>query len=113
MSHTWRHGRAARMTQPTPPGASSTLLPITTLEVGQTLGQRYVIEERISEGAYGEVFRASDREIRSHQVALKLLRRPAANETERAEALRELMLIATVSHPSVVQFKDYGWFENR
>jgi len=46
-------------------------------------------------------------------VALKLLRRPAANEAERADALRELMLIASVSHPSVVQFKDYGWHENR
>lgn len=96
------------------PSASSTAQrPISTLEVGQTLGQRYVIEQRISEGAYGEVFRASDREIRSHQVALKLLRRPAANEAERAEALRELMLIASVSHPSVVQFKDYGWHEDR
>ena len=28
-------------------------------------------------------------------------------------ALRELTLIASVSHPSVVQFKDYGWHEGR
>jgi serine/threonine protein kinase len=102
------------MADRTLPSASSTAQRVaSTLEVGQTLGARYVIEQRISEGSFGEVFRASDRQIRSHQVALKLLRRPAANEAERAEALRELMLIASVSHPSVVQFKDYGWFEDR
>jgi hypothetical protein len=46
-------------------------------------------------------------------MALKILRRPSASEAERADAMRELMLIASVSHPSVVQFKDYGWHQGR
>lgn len=83
------------------------------LAVGDIVGERYVVEEHISAGSFGSVYRAADREIRSHQVALKLLHRSAASDAERAEALRELMLIASVSHPAVVQFKDYGWYQSR
>jgi serine/threonine protein kinase len=83
------------------------------LGVGTVIGNRYVIEQSISSGGFGAVYRATDREIRHHQVALKLLHRPSASEQERESALRELMLIASVSHPSVVQFKDYGWHEGR
>ncbi len=87
--------------------------PVKMLEVGDTIGERYVIEQAISAGSFGAVFRAKDRQIPNHQVALKLLHKPAANEQEKEDALRELTLIASVSHPSVVQFKDYGWFEER
>ncbi len=83
------------------------------LSVGDVIGDRYVIEEHISSGGFGAVYRASDKQIRHHQVALKLLHTPAADEAARAHAMRELTLIASVSHPSVVQFKDYGWLEGR
>jgi serine/threonine protein kinase len=83
------------------------------LAVGDTIGDRYVIEQHISSGGFGAVYRAQDRQIRNHQVALKLLHVPAADEAAREAALRELTLIASVSHPSVVQFKDYGWYQGR
>jgi serine/threonine protein kinase len=83
------------------------------LEVGSLVGMRYVIEEHISSGGFGAVYRASDREIRHHQVALKILHRPSASEEEQKAALRELKLIASVAHPSVVQFKEYGWHQGR
>jgi serine/threonine protein kinase len=83
------------------------------LMVGDIIGERYVIEQHISSGGFGAVYRASDRQIRHHQVALKLLHEPAADEQARQTALRELALIASVSHPSVVQFKDYGWYQGR
>lgn len=87
--------------------------PAAPLPVGSIIGQRYVIEKHISSGGFGAVYRAGDREIVDHHVALKLLHYPSPSGPEREAALRELMLIATVSHPSVVQFKDYGWHENR
>jgi serine/threonine protein kinase len=59
------------------------------------------------------VYRASDQQISHHQVAIKLLHNPAASEADKESALRELTLIASVSHPSVVQFKDYGWQDGR
>ena len=89
------------------------LAPPRQLGVGDIIADRYVIEEHISSGGFGAVYRASDRQIRHHQVALKLLHLPAADDAARQAALRELTLIASVSHPSVVQFKDYGWFEGR
>jgi serine/threonine protein kinase len=94
-----------------PPGSDAGDPP--ALPVGTIVGHRYRIEEHISSGGFGAVYRATDREIRHHQVALKLLHRVSAAEAERESALRELMLIASVSHPSVVQFKDYGWHEGR
>jgi serine/threonine protein kinase len=83
------------------------------LPIGAFIGERYVIEEHVSSGGFGAIYRAADRQIRNHQVALKLLHAPAADEHAREAALRELTLIASVSHPSVVQFKDYGWYEGR
>jgi len=103
----------ALSTAPTSPASGPSPDAEGPLPVGSVIGQRYVIEQHISSGGFGAVYRASDREISHHQVALKLLHRAAASTEEREAALRELMLIATVSHPSVVQFKDYGWYEGR
>jgi serine/threonine protein kinase len=93
--------------------ASAPPPPPAPLAIGSIVGDRYVVEQHISSGGFGAVYRASDRQIRNHQVALKLLHTPAADEQAREAALRELTLIASVSHPSVVQFKDYGWHEGR
>jgi serine/threonine protein kinase len=46
-------------------------------------------------------------------VALKILHKPATSEEARKTALRELRLIASVFHPSVVDFKDHGWHQER
>lgn len=83
------------------------------LPVGTILGRRYTLEKRVGAGAFGEVYRASDTEVPGHVVALKLLYQPATSPEARAAALRELHLIASVFHPSIVQFKDHGWHENR
>lgn len=83
------------------------------LEPGTLIGGRYELVERVGAGAYGDVYRAVDVEVAGHQVALKLLRRPSLSESARRAALRELKLNATVFHPSLVQFKDHGWFEQR
>jgi serine/threonine protein kinase len=89
------------------------LPPPAPILVGGIIGGRYVVEQHISSGGFGAVYRASDQQISNHQVAIKLLHNPAASELEKESALRELTLIASVSHPSVVQFKDYGWQDGR
>ncbi|HEX7476399.1 MAG TPA: protein kinase [Polyangiales bacterium] len=93
--------------------AGGTVSKTPPLPVGSVIGERYVLEQHVSSGGFGAVYRASDRQIRNHHLALKLLHTPAADEQARQGALRELTLIASVSHPSVVQFKDYGWHEGR
>ncbi|NLE47403.1 MAG: protein kinase [Sandaracinaceae bacterium] len=83
------------------------------LKDGDVVAGRYRIERHLGAGASADVYRAADLEVPDHIVALKLFRRPAADEAAREAALREMRLIASVSHPSVVQFKDHGWHEGR
>jgi hypothetical protein len=89
---------------PTEPGA---------LPPGAVIGGRYVVKALAGMGGFAAVYRAADDQIPNHEVAVKLLNAPAPSPQARAAALRELTLIASVSHPSVVQFKDYGWHEDR
>ncbi|MBN8609115.1 MAG: protein kinase [Deltaproteobacteria bacterium] len=83
------------------------------LEPGTSIGGRYRLLSRVGVGAFGDVYKADDQDVPGHRVALKLLREPALSQSARDEALRELKLIAAVFHPSVVLFKDHGWFEDR
>lgn len=76
--------------------------------VGSVIGGRYELVRFVAEGAFGAVYQAHDLDVAGHVVALKLMHRPPASEEEKAMHLREVQLIAAVSHPSVVSFKDYG-----
>jgi len=79
------------------------------LAVGSVVHDRYEIEAPLGAGAFADVYRARDRDVTGHVVALKILRRPAGDPQAVRAALRELQLIASVFHPSVVQLKDHGW----
>lgn len=90
-----------------------TPLGVEPLPLGRVIGGRYAIQARVGTGAFGDVYRAEDTEVPGHVVALKLLHEPSYSGESRQNALRELRHIASVFHPSVVQFKDHGWFEDR
>jgi len=83
------------------------------LQPGTLIGGRYRIVERVGIGAFGDVYKADDADVPGHRVALKILREPSLSQAAREAALRELKLIAAVFHPSVVQFKDHGWYDGR
>jgi eukaryotic-like serine/threonine-protein kinase len=83
------------------------------LAAGSVVGGRYAIERCVGMGSFGDVYRATDTEVENHVVALKLLHQPATSDTARQAALKELRSIASVFHPSIVQFKDHGWHEGR
>jgi hypothetical protein len=83
------------------------------LEPGTVIADRYEIEAKLGSGAFAEVYRARDRDVIDRVVALKILRRPAGDERSVQSALRELQLIASVFHPSVVALKDHGWHGGR
>ncbi len=86
---------------------------LNALPQGTVIGERYAVQERVGEGSFGDVYRALDTDVPGHVVALKILHRTASSEEERKSALRELRLIASVFHPSVVDFKDHGWYRER
>lgn len=81
--------------------------------VGGVIGGRYEVAEFIAEGAFGAVYQACDLDIPGHVVALKLMHEPPRSEEERERCLREVQLIAAVSHPGVVSFKDHGLHKGR
>lgn len=83
------------------------------LKPGAIIQERYEIEGLLGAGAFADVYRARDCDVTGHVVALKILRRQAVEPQAVRAALRELQLIASVFHPSVVQLKDHGWFDSR
>jgi len=86
---------------------------VEALQPGAKIAGRYRIQARVGTGAFGDVYRAEDDEVPGHVVALKLLHQPSYSESAKQSALRELRHIASVFHPSVVQFKDHGWHDGR
>jgi hypothetical protein len=75
---------------------------------GAVLGGRYVLDEQIGSGGYGEVWRATDT-VLSRPVAVKLLH---PRYTERNEALARFRAEARhaggLSHENIAQVFDYG-----
>jgi len=86
-------------------------LELEPLAPGTLIGDRYEIEAPIGEGAFACVYRARDRLVANHVVALKLISAELVGADGRESSLRELRHIASVFHPSVVQLKDYGWHD--
>jgi eukaryotic-like serine/threonine-protein kinase len=68
---------------------------------------RYEILERIGEGGMGAVYLAYDREL-ARDVALKVLRTPEPDASERARILREARILASLEHPGIVPVHDAG-----
>jgi eukaryotic-like serine/threonine-protein kinase len=85
---------------PGPPSAV-TFLP----DVGDVVGGHYKLMRLLGQGMFGKVYVAQRLDVPEHQVALKLLPRSmyAGRNVE-----RELVMLATVGHPHVVQLKDHG-----
>ena len=83
------------------------------LEVGVIVGERYEVECMLGSGTFAQVYRARDLVVPDHTVSLKIARDPAIDTQAVKAAMRELQLIASVFHPSIVQLKDHGWHASR
>jgi serine/threonine protein kinase len=81
---------------------------------GPTTLARYVLEERLGQGAHGIVYRAHDPGL-DRKVAIKLLRPDAYRGADPSEArswlVREAQALAKVSHPNIVTVHDVGEYE--
>jgi serine/threonine protein kinase len=83
------------------------------LEIGAVVGARYEVECLLGAGTFAQVYRARDLLVPDHSVSLKISRDPAIDDQAVTAAMRELQLIASVFHPSIVQLKDHGWHQSR
>ncbi len=86
----------------TPPASvDTTALP----EQGDVVGGHYRLVRPLGEGNFGKVWVAERLDVPEHRVAMKIMPRSlyAGRNVE-----RELVMLATVGHPNVVQLKDHG-----
>ncbi|MFO0756168.1 MAG: protein kinase [Byssovorax sp.] len=68
---------------------------------------RFALETRVGRGAYGEVFRARDRET-GQLVAVKRLHEGLSDETALERFLREARLLSILDDPHVVRYVAHG-----
>jgi serine/threonine-protein kinase len=81
--------------------------------LGTTLNGRYRLEARIGAGGMSTVYRATD-ETLQRQVAIKLMNREIATESDQLERFRrEARAVAQLSHPHIVGVIDYGEDDGR
>jgi tetratricopeptide (TPR) repeat protein len=70
-------------------------------------GERYLLRDRLGEGAMGVVWRAHDRTL-DREVALKLLHDRFLGDDHQARLAAEARAMARLSHPNVVGVYDAG-----
>ncbi|MDF2992420.1 MAG: serine/threonine protein kinase [Microbacterium sp.] len=73
--------------------------------VGDTLGGRYLLSERVGAGGMGRVFRARDA-VLGRDVAIKLFHTDRVDELEPGRRLSEARVLAALDHPSLVTLYD-------
>ncbi len=81
---------------------------IETAALGEVIGGRYELQERLARGGMATVFVATDRQ-ESREVAVKIIRGKAKKNPElRERFLREGSMLQSVDHPNIVRVFDYG-----
>lgn len=76
--------------------------------VGKLFDDRYEFLNLLGQGAWSEVVRAFDK-LRSHHVAVKLLKDPVGHDVLGDRFFREEFRAMTqIRHPNIVQVKDFG-----
>ncbi|MCC7209605.1 MAG: protein kinase, partial [Anaerolineae bacterium] len=74
--------------------------------IGQKLGDRYLVEETVGEGATATVYRAMDTRLK-RRVALKVLL-PHVHATTRQRFEQEALAAAKLNHPGIMMVYDVG-----
>src|SRR5438105_2613480 len=88
---------------------NETTLPQQSSLVGETLGERYVIESELGQGGVGAVYLARDHKLHDKRVVIKiLLDRSLQNSWVVQKFQQEKEALARVDHPGVVGILDTG-----
>lgn len=71
------------------------------------LGYKYQVEEKISEGGYGEVYRGLNLQT-NEPIAVKILHSNLTADSEYIERFRREASASQINHPNVVAIMDFG-----
>jgi len=83
-----------------------------TLDSGQVLADRYVIERPLGHGGMATVYLAEERKHSRH-VAVKVLHPDLTRSLGTERFLREIRIVAGLSHPHIVPLIDSGEYDGR
>ncbi|HKZ81251.1 MAG TPA: serine/threonine-protein kinase [Pyrinomonadaceae bacterium] len=81
--------------------------------VGKTLGARYEVQRELKRGGFGVVYLASDKQLHSRPVVIKLLLDDAYDSEYVVQKFRqEVEALSRIDHPGIVGIVDAGELED-
>ncbi|KAI9889061.1 MAG: hypothetical protein M1814_005850 [Vezdaea aestivalis] len=69
---------------------------------------RYILVEKMGDGAFSNVYRAKDTENSMAEVAIKVVRKFEMNSSQRANILKEVQIMRQLDHPNIVKLVDFS-----
>jgi len=70
--------------------------------------ERWTILEKMGDGAFSNVYRASDNTGQWGEVAIKVVRKFEMNSQQRANILKEVQIMRQLDHPNIVKLIDFS-----
>ncbi|KAI9924745.1 hypothetical protein ASPWEDRAFT_40689 [Aspergillus wentii DTO 134E9] len=70
--------------------------------------ERWVLVEKMGDGAFSNVYRAKDSTGEYDQVAIKVVRKFEMNSNQRANILKEVQIMRQIDHPNIVKLVEFS-----
>ncbi|KAI9838824.1 MAG: hypothetical protein M1819_004030 [Sarea resinae] len=70
--------------------------------------ERWILVEKMGDGAFSNVYRAKDSTGESPEVAIKVVRKFEMNSSQRANILKEVQIMKQLDHPNIVRLVDFS-----
>ncbi|KAJ5903165.1 Serine/threonine-protein kinase srk1 [Penicillium tannophilum] len=69
---------------------------------------RWILVEKMGDGAFSNVYRAKDSTTEYGEVAIKVVRKFEMNSNQRANILKEVQIMRNLDHPNIVKLIDFS-----
>ncbi|OQE46174.1 hypothetical protein PENCOP_c001G05138 [Penicillium coprophilum] len=70
--------------------------------------ERWILVEKMGDGAFSNVYRAKDSTTEYGEVAIKVVRKFEMNSNQRANILKEVQIMRNLDHPNIVKLIDFS-----
>ncbi|KAJ5514483.1 hypothetical protein N7463_004035 [Penicillium fimorum] len=70
--------------------------------------ERWILVEKMGDGAFSNVYRAKDTTTEYGEVAIKVVRKFEMNSNQRANILKEVQIMRNLDHPNIVKLIDFS-----
>lgn len=70
--------------------------------------ERWILLEKMGDGAFSNVYRAKDSTGQTGEVAIKVVRKFEMNSSQRANILKEVQIMRQIDHPNIVKLHDFS-----